>query len=275
MIIGITGGKGGTGKSTVATALAYALAKDSRVLLIDADVDCPNDHLLLSVKREFLEEVNQRIPKFDLDKCTKCGDCGPVCKKNALLSIKGRPPLLFKQQCNGCGACLLSCKPKAISWDKKTIGKIYSGWNHNIRLISGELSENEPISEFVVNRLNELVSELKKDFDYVLIDTAAGTHCPVITALEGCDKVICVTEPTPLGAHDLEIILQLLKRLDINTSVIINRSDVGDISLIQDLLSRYGTETICNIPYSEEIVDCYANGKPIEAEFVDEVLKRI
>ena len=89
-IIGITGGKGGTGKSTVATALAFELAKVRKVLLVDADVDCPNDHLLLSIKRNNLETVYQRIPKFDVKKCSKCGKCGQVCKTNAIVSKIGR-----------------------------------------------------------------------------------------------------------------------------------------------------------------------------------------
>jgi len=67
-IIGITGGKGGTGKSTVATALAFELGKNKKVLLVDADVDCPNDHLLLSIERKVLKDVEQRIPKWNLIK---------------------------------------------------------------------------------------------------------------------------------------------------------------------------------------------------------------
>jgi len=78
-IIGITGGKGGTGKSTVATAMAYELAKKNKVLLVDADVDCPNDHLLLTIERKHLKTIEQRIPNFKLNKCTKCGSCGKVC----------------------------------------------------------------------------------------------------------------------------------------------------------------------------------------------------
>ncbi len=270
-IIGVTGGKGGTGKSTVATAIAYGLAKENKVLLVDADVDCPNDHLLLNIKRKFLKSVTQRIPKFDFEKCTMCGLCGPVCKANALVSVKNTKPLLFKTQCNGCGACEIVCKANAITWEEKEIGKIYTGSRRNLDLLSGELNTNEAVSEFVVNALNEMI--LREEYDYIVIDTAAGTHCPVIAALEKCDRVFAVTEPTPLGAHDLDIILNLLIKMKINVDVILNRSDIGDESLIEDLLTS--SRIIAKIPYSREIIKNYSSGTPINSEQINQIVRSL
>ncbi|MCK5017034.1 MAG: ATP-binding protein [Candidatus Peribacteraceae bacterium] len=268
MIIGFTGGKGGTGKSTVATAFAYELAKNNKVLLVDADVDCPNDHLLLSIDRKFLKNVEQRIPEWDMDKCTKCGLCGPSCVTNAIVSINGSQPIFMKEQCNGCGACVITCPQNAINWSKKEIGQIYTGKKHNIDFLSGDLKTNEPVSEFVVNSLNEIIEKKKDDYDYIIIDTAAGTHCPVIAALEMCDKTIAVTEPTPLGKHDLEIILELLKRLKITSSIVINRSDIGNRELIAETSEKYNSPIISEIPYSENIVNDYAKGIPITDEHI-------
>ena len=262
-IIGITGGKGGTGKSTIATALAFELAKENKVLLVDADVDCPNDHLLLSIERKLLKTVEQRIPIWDFDKCVKCGLCGVVCKTNAIVSIKGKNPIFLQAQCNGCGSCVFKCPTQAISWDKKEIGQVYSGNKHNIDFLSGELKANEPISEFVVNSLNEIIEKKKGKYDFIIIDTAAGTHCPVIAALEMCDQVFTVTEPTPLGKHDLEVILQLLQRLKIQSSIILNRSDLGDKELILGLAKKYSLEIISEIPYSKLVVDNCAKGVPV------------
>jgi len=264
-IIGITGGKGGTGKSTVATALAFELAKVRKVLLVDADVDCPNDHLLLSIKRNDLETVYQRIPKFDLKKCSKCGKCGQVCKTNAIVSIKNKEPIFMLNQCNGCGSCVYICKDNAISWKKKEIGNLYSGKNHNIDFLGGELKANEPVSEFIVNALNNVINKKNEDYDFIIIDTAAGTHCPVIAALEMCDKVYSVTEPTPLGKHDLEIILGLLIELKKKSKIIINRCDVGNSKLITELSKEYNVPIISEIPYSKDIVTSYARGVPISS----------
>ncbi len=274
-IIGITGGKGGTGKSTIATALVYQLAKNNKVLLVDADVDCPNDHLLLNIKRDFFQSVKQRIPKWDFEKCTQCGLCGTVCKSNAIVSIKGHYPIFMKQQCNGCGSCVFKCPVGAISWDKEEIGQIFTGSNYNINLLSGELKANEPTSEFIVNSLNKIIEQEKEKYDYVIVDTAAGTHCPVITALEMCDYVFTVTEPTPLGKHDLEIILQLLKKLDVDSDIVLNRSDIGDRQIIVDLAKKYGLTIICEIPYSKEIVDNYSKGSPIIHEQISNLLEVI
>jgi len=270
-IIGITGGKGGTGKSTIATALAYKLAKKNNVLLVDADVDCPDDHLLLSIERKLFKKVEQRIPKWELNKCTKCGQCGTACRSNAIVSIKDKNPIFMQSQCNGCGACVLKCPADAITWGKKEIGRIYSGLNHDIDLLSGELKINEPVSEFIVNSLKGIIETKKKNYDYIIIDTAAGTHCPVIAALEICDTVFAVTEPTPLGCHDLELILQLLKQLGTNPNIILNRSDIGDKGIIVELAKAYDFPIIAEIPYSKEIVDDYAKGKPVYIKAVNEI----
>ncbi len=267
-IIGITGGKGGTGKSTVATALAYDLAKENKVLLVDADVDCPNDHLLLSIERQHVKKVWQRIPKWDFEKCSQCGRCGKVCKTNAIISIEGKNPIFMKSQCNGCGSCVFECPENAISWDKKDIGDIYKGSGYNISLLSGELKSGEPVSEFIVNSLNEIIQETGSGYDYIIIDTAAGTHCPVIAALEMCDIVFAVTEPTPLGRHDLEVILQLTKKMRKKANIVINRSDIGNSEIIGKLAEEFSLPIVCEIPYSKEIVDSYVKGEPITTEYI-------
>jgi MinD superfamily P-loop ATPase len=274
-IIGITGGKGGTGKSTVATALAYALAKNHGVLLVDADVDCPNDHLLLSIERKELCKVEQRIPMIDDSVCIQCGMCGPVCKPHAMISVKSKKPFFMKAQCNGCGACHLICPKQAISWDKKEIGVLYTGKNHGIEMLSGELKANEPASEFVVNALNEKLEKIQDNYDYIVVDTAAGTHCPVIAALEVCSTVFAVTEPTPLGKHDLELILQLLRKVRIKDYIVINKSNVGDEKGIVNLSQKFKVPIICMIPYSKRIVKDYSKGNPITSKHIKKIIEAL
>ena len=272
-IIGITGGKGGTGKSTVATAIALELAENNRVLIVDADVDCPNDHLLLNIKRGEIQKVYQRIPEWDFDKCTRCGRCGGVCVSKAIVSPVGIKPIFVPSQCNGCGACVIECPVDAISWDRKVIGTIYEGEKGNLGLLSGELKPNEPVSEFVVNSLNEIIEKRKKDYDYIIIDTAAGIHCDVIAALENCDLVFSVTEPTPLGTHDLDLILDLLKKIKIDFNIILNRSDLGSREIVENLAEKYNKKIILEIPYSKEIVNSYANGERIKHENIEKFVK--
>ena len=135
------------------------------------------------------------------------------------------------------------------------MGYIHEGRNFGIDFLSGELKVTEPISEFVVNDLNEIIESKEKDYDYVIIDTAAGTHCDVIAALEGCDIALAVTEPTPLGAHDLKLIMELLKVLKI--------------------ARMFSTDIIAEIPYSKEFIESYSKGEPIQDKGVIRIVKEI
>ncbi len=275
VLIGVSGGKGGTGKSTVATALAYGLAKNKKVLLVDADVGCPNDHLLLGIERKLLKIVDQRIPAWDLSGCKQCGLCGAVCKENAIISIKKKDPMFFSSQCNGCGACVLKCPEQIISWDKKEIGEIYIGSKYNIDLLSGELKSGEPIAEIVVSSLNEIVEEKKDQYDYVIIDTAAGLHCDVIAALKKCEFALAVTEPTPLGEHDLKLLIQLFEKMKLDAGIVLNKADVGNGQLIENLAKKYNLNILAEIPYTKDIVKKYSNGKPIEHQSITNLIKRL
>jgi len=275
MKIGITGGKGGTGKSTIATALAVELAKNKKVLLVDADVDCPNDHIILDIERKKVKDIMQLIPKWDFDKCIKCGKCSQVCKTNSIVQINDKYPIFIPEQCSGCRACIISCPTKAIGESKKEIGKVYFGSKHNIDLVSAELKLSEPISEFVVDGAKEYVNKIEKKYDHIIFDTSVGTHCDVISALNGCELAIAVTEPTPLGAHDLELILKLLKILNIPGKIVLNRSDIGDEKLIENLAKEYNVEIIAKIPYKKEFLEKYSKGLPIEDESIIKIAEMI
>ena len=275
MKIAVTGGKGGTGKSTVATALAVELAKQNKVLLMDADTDCPNDHLIISIKRKKQKDILQLMPKWDFSKCIKCGRCAEVCRQNAILFVKEKYPIFVKDLCNGCSACMLACPTKAISKDKQIIGTIYSGKGHDIDLLTAEMRIGYEEASPIVNALKKFSSKTEKNYDYILIDTAPGTHCNVISALLGCDKAIAVTEPTPLGAADLDLILKLCKVLKVPATIVLNRADVGDKELIEKIAKKYNTKIIAEIPYKKEILEAYSRGEPIKDKAINEIIEEL
>ena len=165
MKIAVTGGKGGTGKSTVATSLAIEIAKKKGVLLVDADVECPNDYLMLSIKQKKDKDIFQLIPKWDFSKCTMCGMCGSVCKQNAIVSVKGKYPAFVPDMCIGCQACMIACPANAIGKGRKKIGTIYRGKNYGVDLATGELKLGQLASGEIVaevrKRADEITSELK------------------------------------------------------------------------------------------------------------------
>jgi MinD superfamily P-loop ATPase len=275
MKIAVTGGKGGTGKSTIAIALAIELSQKGKVLLIDADVDCPNDHLILSIKRKKVRDIFQPIPKIDKEKCKKCGRCSEVCKENAIVQIKGEYPLVISDQCIGCSACMIACPFGAIGTDKKKIGTIYNGSNYGIDYFSAETEIGVEEESPVVNALKKEIENIEKNYDYILLDTSPGIHCNVISALIGCEIAFSVTEPTPLGEHDAELSLGLLKKLKIPYRIILNKSDVGNKNLIEKLAKKYETSIIAEVPYKKSILKSYSNGKPIKENSIKNLVERM
>jgi MinD superfamily P-loop ATPase len=267
MRIAVTGGKGGTGKSMVATSLAVEFATGKKTMLIDADVECPNDHLLLSINRREYVKVYQPTPKWDMKKCTKCGKCAEVCRQEAIAFVKGRYPAFVSEMCNGCRACMLSCPEKAISETKKELGIIYSGKNYRVLLISGELKLGELASGDVVSELRKNSDELDQKFksDIMIIDSAAGIGCPVIASIVGTDYVVAVTEPTPSALHDLKRVLYIAKHFDIDHGIVINKFDLdeGFCKKIEDFASNERIPIIGKIPYRKDFVRSTVEMKPV------------
>jgi MinD superfamily P-loop ATPase len=267
MRIVVTGGKGGTGKSMIATSFAVEFARNKKTMLVDADVECPNDHLLLSIKRKKDQVIYQPIPKWDFNRCIKCGKCASVCKQNAIVFVKGKYPAFVKDVCIGCKACIVSCPKDAISETKKEIGKIYTGKNYNVNLVSGELKLGEIASGEVVAEIRKYSEEINKKIkaDVILIDSAAGIGCPVIASLVGTDYIVAVTEPTPSALHDLKRILFLATHFRIEHGIIINKFDLEKkfCSQIEKFAKENKISIIGKIPYREDFVDSTIKMKPV------------
>lgn len=304
MKIAITGGKGGTGKSTISTSLALELSRSNRVLLVDADVECPDDHIILSTTQEKAEYVETLLPTFDQEKCTMCGSCSEVCKENAVVFVKDRYPFIVSGQCNGCGACLYACPSGALREGKQIVGTIYRGKcqratdSKNLLLVWGEIEVGCENTSLVVKAtrdyaFNLISSELLPDpnskdahfwddsdlpmdtHDYLVIDTAAGTHCNVINAMTDVDLALAVTEPTPLGKHDLELILNLLKIMEITAQIVVNKSDMGDMNLILKVSQDFNIPLIQEIPYEKDILKKHSRNQLVTHESIKKLADSI
>jgi len=267
MKIAVTGGKGGTGKSTVATSLAVEFAQSKKTILVDADVECPNDYLLLSAKRKKYSNVYQPIPKWDFKKCSKCGKCTNVCKQNAIVFVKDKYPAFVKEVCIGCKACMVACPNNAISMTKKQIGTIYTGKNYNIDLITGELKLGELASGEIVASLREKSEEINKKLksEIMIIDSSAGIGCPVIASLVGTDYIVAVTEPTPSALHDLKRVLYLAQHFKIKSGIVINKFDLEKsfYRKIEDYAKSNNIPIIGKIPYKKDFVNSTIKMKPV------------
>ena len=268
--IAVTGGKGGTGKSTFSVLYSLKLAREGKkVVLCDADVECPNDHLLLKKKLEKGRPIKLEFPKPNPEQCRQCGKCAQACTRNAIFWTKGKKPLFFEELCDACGACFVACPAKAIGGEKKEMGKIFENTiNENLKLVSGQSAPELAETSQIVSHTKEYAEKKAGQWkaDCLIVDTAAGMHCSVISALEGVEKVYGVTEPTPLGEHDLGLMLELIEIMKVPAEIVLNKAGLGEKKLIYGLAKKFKVKMGKEIPYSRKIIEAYSKGKLEELE---------
>lgn len=260
MIIAVASGKGGTGKTTVATNLALAI---ENVQFIDCDVEEPNAHLFLNPQIKYSITASIPMPQINDEKCTWCGKCSEVCAYNCLAVIKPSPVskgkvLVFPNLCHGCGACTALCPEKAINEIGREIGVIKRGSCGSMDLIYGTLNVGEAMAPPVIRQCKGLINKEKT----VIIDAPPGTSCPVISAVKGADFCLLVSEPTPFGLNDLRLAVETLRTMNIPFGVVLNRADIGDEES-EKYCSDNGIHILMRIPFDEEIAGLYSRGKPI------------
>lgn len=269
IIICVTGGKGGTGKTLVAVNLATMFKNEGyNTLLVDGDSENPNTYLLLGGELGKREEVLFFKPSINEEKCTKCGLCAQNCVPHALLHVKDSVPVPILAVCSGCKLCYKICPVDAIEADYKTVGWIYELNERGINLLVSELKPGEARSASVIESLLEVldkkINNAKDSYDVVIIDTAPGAHCDVEELIEEADYVIPVTEPTRFGLTDLIRINELITLLHKEFKVIVNRSTLlGYKNQFFDDLDNLELDILGKIPLHDEVVNSYCVGVPL------------
>ena len=253
MIISIASGKGGTGKTTVATNMAVSLGSD--VQLLDCDVEEPNSHLFLKPEFNETETIYAPVPEVDKDKCTLCGKCGEICQFKAIVVI-GETVLPFHELCHSCGGCMEVCPENAISEVGRELGVIQKGHRNGIEFIHGRLRVGEAMSPPLIKKVRALTDPNK----LTIIDAPPGTSCPVIESMRNTDFVLLVTEPTPFGLHDLKLAAGAVRLLNIPHGLVINRSDMGD-DQVQAYAEREDIPVLLEIPFDRKIAEAYSKGE--------------
>ena len=258
MTIAVASGKGGTGKTTIATNLALVAAERyGYVTLLDCDVEEPNSHIFIKGQKVKEEVVNVKVPEVDESFCTECGACSDFCQYNAIVSLKGRP-VVFKEMCHSCGGCSLVCQPKAIHEVDHRIGMINFYSAGKINLIYGLLDVKSPLSPPLISTVKKYESKNALN----IIDAPPGTSCPVIEAIKDADFVILATEPTPFGLNDLILAVEVSRKLNKKFAVAINRVGAGD-NRVHKYCKEENILIILEIPDDRRIAELYSNGKTI------------
>ena len=257
MIVSVASGKGGTGKTLVATSLALSLKDKYKVQLLDCDVEEPNDHIFIKPTITRSEAVSIPVPSVDEEKCTHCGKCGEVCAFNAIAVTKQKV-LVFPELCHGCGACSYLCPEKAISEVANNIGVIEAGNANGIDFIHGKLDVGQMMAPPVIRKVKELADNNR----VTIIDASPGTSCPVVEAVKDSDFCLLVTEPTPFGLNDLILAVETVRQLGIPCGIVLNRAGIGD-GKTEEYCLRENLPIMSNIPFDTGIASFYSRGIPL------------
>ena len=253
MIISIASGKGGTGKTTVATNLAVSLG--SMVQLLDCDVEEPNAHLFMQPVFDLTETVTTPVPEVDMDKCTFCGKCGDICQFKAIVVV-GETVLPFEELCQSCGGCMAVCPEDAITEKGRELGVIQKGHRNGVEFIHGKLRVGEAMSPPLINKVLSYTDPAR----LTIVDAPPGTSCPVIESMKNADFVLLVTEPTPFGLYDLKLAVGAVNILDIPCGLVINRSDLGD-KKVKEYADQENLPILMEIPFDRQIAETYSRGE--------------
>lgn len=280
--IAVAAGKGGTGKTLIATSMALALQDRSPggVQLLDCDVEEPNAHLLMRPEIDRMETVVILVPCVDRNKCTRCGKCAEACQFSAIAVIRDAI-LTFPELCSGCGACAYVCPVRAIDEETREVGVVSSGRTpEGVEFHSGTVHVGVQRSGPVTKAVKQLIRQ-----DMIsIVDAPPGTACPMQETVEESDFCILVTEPTPFGLSDLKVAVDTCKALDVPCGVIVNRDGPTDPG-IGDYCREQEIPLLLRIPQDRKVAEAYSKGITLTAaipewkeQFLstyDDIVKRI
>lgn len=254
----VLSGKGGTGKTTISTALSE-LFKD--VVRIDCDVEAPNFSLIYKgedIKKQ--DFIGGKKALIDEQKCIECGKCENICRFNAIKNLK-----VDSFACEGCGTCTLICPEGAITLkDEKAADMFITKMDKGI-ISRAEMGIGSDGSGKLITSLRKVGKDFNKDDKLAIIDGSPGIGCSVIASITGSDAVLIVTEPTKSGLEDLMRVVSLCKHFGIFTMICINKCDINkDISReIKSFIDREELKLVGEIPYDDMVMKSINELTPI------------
>ncbi len=277
--IAFSSGKGGTGKTFIATNIAATLAKKGRrIQYLDCDVEEPNGHLFLKPHIDKEEDVMLlSSTRVDEEKCINCGECANSCHYNAIAVIKEKV-LFFKELCHACGACQVVCPTDAVVEEERKIGTLSHGKSgpinfHYALLETAEGGMSPRLVKKVKNHIGEGIN---------ILDSSPGTACPVVETVKDVDLCVLVTDPTPFSINDLKLAVDMSREVGQEPVVIVNRADYRDNNL-KEYLSREKLKVVAEIPDDRKIAETYSRGdlvieklpqyKKLFEEIADKIIK--
>ncbi len=207
MVITVTSGKGGVGKTTSTANLGLVLARaGKRVALVDTDIGLRNLDVVLGLENRIVFDIVDVI-------------YGKARLKQALIT--------HKQEAN------LQLLPAAQKYEKTVINE---------------------------RQVMALCRDLRKEFDFVLIDCPAGIEHGYRNAISPADEILLVTTPEISAVRDADRVIGLIRaakkpapRLILNRyrPEMVKRGDMMHFSAVLDLLKL---EMIGIVPEDDAII---------------------
>lgn len=259
----ILSGKGGTGKTTVATAL---IRLSGTKAYADCDVDAPNLHLLNHQDTQPETEDFHGLKKAHInqDDCIGCGMCAEHCAFGAIDETDG----VYKVNevaCEGCELCQTVCPVGAIDMQDFIAGQTKTYQNDHV-FATAELAIGAGNTGLLVTEVkNNMKDSADENTVWAVIDGSPGIGCPVIASMSGVDRALIVTEPTVFAIHDMERIIETAEHFNIAVDICINKADIhpGMTQRIRNYAGDHGLDIIGEIPYDEHIIRAQNEGKSI------------
>ena len=276
----ILSGKGGTGKTTIAAALAHLASQELSIVLADADVDAANLELVLDpTKQEEHGFMGGQVAVIDPEKCTACGICADVCRFDAVrphlhLETIQKPGFQEKTwfqvdplACEGCASCFYQCPEEAIRMEEQQAGLWFRSDTRFGPLFHAHLFAGQENSGKLVTLVKQQarLRGLDTGAALVVVDGPPGIGCPVISASAGVDLALHVVEPTVSGVHDLERIMGTTDHFGVPSLVAINKADLNlaRSEEIAAFCAERSVEVVGRIPYDTVVTEAMVQGRPV------------
>jgi MinD superfamily P-loop ATPase len=265
----ILSGKGGTGKTTVAAALAHLAAQEARLVLADADVDAANLELVVGVEIEARHEFHGgKEAIVDPALCTACGRCAEACRFGAV--VAGETYAVDDVLCEGCAVCLYQCPAEAIRMEEALDGSWFLSRSRYGPLVHGTLRAGRENSGKLVALVKQEARRLAEETgaELLLVDGPPGIGCAVIASMSGAGLALVVTEPTVAGFHDLERIVGVAQHFQVPVLVCLNKADLSSqqAKSIERFCADEGIELLGRIPFDPAVTRAMVQGRPITAD---------
>ena len=263
--IAVASGKGGTGKTFIASNLFYALSEQNySVGLVDCDAEEPNDIIFFDGVSEDSFHITQKVPVIDETACTYCGKCREYCNYNAIFLLpEAKIIKVIEDLCHGCGACSVACNYGAITEKDVVQGEVTSFLIDNKRYLTEARMKVGVLSPVPI--IKAAINKAGNNREIIIMDSPPGTSCPFIQTVARADYIVLVTEPTPFGLSDLEQSVNTLVGMGKKYGVIVNRAGLGD-GKVYDYLKSKDIPLLLEIGFDKEIAYHYSKGELVTKE---------